>query len=140
MQYLTCCRSCLTHNPACLNSGCALRLKQVLLAVYWASQPLSGLTRPLSTAVAGGRPRRSGRRSGSRPTGSSCSCSRRPSRRPSTSRSRRTRCACRTALCLRCRTCSLGPKTPLRSAACRPASRAGPWASSCRIRGARLAR
>lgn len=75
-------------------------------------------------AAAGDRRRRSGRRSGSRPIGSSCSCNRRPSRTPSTSRSPRTHCACRTALCSPCRTCSPGPKTPPRSAACRHANRA----------------
>lgn len=80
--------------------------------------------------VAGGRRRRSGRLSGSRPTGSSCSCSRRPSRRPSTNRLPRTRYVCRTALCSPCRTCSLGVKTLPRSAACLPASesrQAGDW-------------
>lgn len=72
--------------------------------------------------AAGGRRQRSARRSGSRPTASSCSCSRRPSRRPSTSRWPRTHCVCRTAPCTPCRTSSPGPRTLQRSAACLPAS------------------
>lgn len=79
----------------------------------------------------GGKRRRSARRRGSRPTGSSCSCSRRPSRRLSTSRWLQTHCVCRTAPCTPYRTCSPGARTLQRSATCPPVSRAPrhSWAS-----------
>lgn len=58
----------------------------------------------------GGRQLRRGKRSGSRPIASSCSCSSPPSRSPSANQQCRTHCAPTTPLCTPCRTSNPGPR------------------------------
>lgn len=75
-------------------------------------------------ACVDGRQQRSGRQSDSRLTEYWCNCSKRLSRKPSISQSHQIYCVCKTLLCWPCRTCSPGLKTPPRSVACPPVSRA----------------